>query len=149
MSRRRKRGRPALLWFDGRAAIAMPVGTSLVIDPGGKGARIRGRVIDRTRGSVVLSLGGGRTRVLPSYRIARARVVEGRLEDGTLVVRFGVPADEWRGGIVRHDGQLVYVETLTGFEWLDEDELEDIEERLAPPPPIPAPRGRPRLNALR
>lgn len=109
----------------------MPVGAALVIDIGGNRPRLRGRVIDHEGNTVVLSLGGDRRAALFASDIVRARVVPGRLDDGDLVVRFGVPENVWRGGILRHDGQRVYVETLDGLAWMDEDELESADERAA------------------
>lgn len=129
MAAQRGRGRPPLAWFSGGAAAALPVGTAVVLDLGDRGTRIRGRTVSSVAGELVVLVGPDRYRTVPVESIARARVVAGRLEDGDPVVRPGVPARDWRGGIVRHDGRRVYVETLTGFEWIDEDELEHAEAR--------------------
>lgn len=55
---------------------------------------------------------------------ARVRTVGGVFADGDLVLRRGVPETSWRGGVVRSlPGRRVVVETLAGFEEVDEQDL--------------------------
>jgi hypothetical protein len=81
--------------------------------------------------------------------ITRARVIAALLEDGDPVVRKGVPAAEWRGGVIRTGtnpatGRTgVLVEATDGIAWHDEDDLELVDDTPAPA----RRRGRPRAAA--
>lgn len=119
-----RRGRPPLRWLTGQQLAALPWGTAVVVDRGLKHSVLRGRIAGL---DTELHLAGGEH--FPITGRTRGRVVNGLFDEGDLVLRRGVPAAEWRGGVIRCKGREVYVESTAGVEWLDEDLLERVEDR--------------------
>ena len=120
-----RRGRPPLSWLGPTALKQLPAGTALVVDPGSHRPTLRGRLEGVAGNELVLS--GDRTVLL--RRGVKGRVVSAVYEPGDLVLRRGVSEHEWRGGVVRCRGVDVLVESIDGFEWVREMDLETPDER--------------------
>lgn len=117
---------------------AVPPGTAVSYETRSHRGRCRGRLASVVAGEVTF-LAFGEEHTLPLAHVRNPRVVRGLYEPGDPVVRVGVPEADWRGGVVRCVGRRVQVETLAGFGWLDETDIEPAERRhrLAPLPPGP------------
>jgi hypothetical protein len=147
--RPRKAAKPAP-WLTGLQVSRLPYGTALTYeDPSHRGPRIRGRLTAVIAGDLTVATATGEEHTVAITAIHRARVIASLLDDGDPVVRRGIPAGKWRGGVVRTGTNPatgrpgVYVETLEGFAWWDESELELVVDEEPPP----ARRGRPRAAA--
>lgn len=145
MSRQRnKPGRPPATWLSPEAITRLPVGVVISVERiGAHTARLRGRITHTTRTSVQLTTTRGSVTLL-SHHIKRARIVDDLYEPGDPVLRPGVPAESWRGGVVRSQGTDVLVEQIGGeYAWFPEDQLEpaearDLAEPLLPRGPVPS-----------
>jgi hypothetical protein len=109
----------------------------LVEKRGRHGPRITGRITSVSDHTVALATTLGE-RSLPTEQIKRARTVPALYAPGDPVLKRHVPADTWRGGVVRTEGTDVLVEQVGGdFVWLPEDALEPAGARdPAGPPPL-------------
>lgn len=139
-----RRGRPPLQWLTWADLMRLPAGTPVLIDRGQHEYRTVGRVISRVGGRLRIVTRDGTAQVLDPPDLERARVVEGFYDPGDPVLRRGVLAREWRGGVVRTEGTRVLVETVGGVEWVPEEQLEhpddrDARERAAQPKYKPGP----------
>lgn len=150
MSRQTSRpasGRPPRQWLSSDAVTHLAEGVTVAIELLGRHQpRTVGRVLDATATSVHLRTATGEV-AIDTVRIKRACVVPGLYEPGDPVLRRGVPASEWRGGVVRLDATAVLVEQISGeFAWFDETALEPASARDQGPPaerrgPVPARAG--------
>lgn len=119
-------------WLSWNELTQLPVETALLVDSGEHGVRTRCRVLEVSPEALTVWLRDGTTRTLTDGSFRRARVVDSIYDEGDPVLRVGVPADEWRGGVVRTLAPgLVRVESLEGFEDREEWELEAPEDREA------------------
>lgn len=143
MSRTRatRRGRPPLEWLSGDRATDLATGTAVSIERTGRhGNRLVGRILGRTIAgptdtTLTITTTTGEVTVTTAS-IRRLRVVPSLYEPGDPVLRPGIPADVWRGGVVRTAGSDVLVEQLDGsFAWFTEADLEPAEARDASPLP--------------
>jgi hypothetical protein len=128
---KRGRGRPPLPgWMPASALAKLPAGVAVHLDLGKHRRAMRVRTAFVSVDEVHVTQAGGEPLMFPMDAIVRARVVTGLFESGDAVLRRGVPAAEWRGGVVRCRGAEVYVEQIdASFTWLDESELEHAEAR--------------------
>lgn len=124
MAAGRKPGRPPLAWLTPDQLAGLPAGTAVWIDRS-NGHGYKGRILMAVGDQLELADG----RLVDLTRITRARVLDGLFESGDLVVRRGVDEADWRGGVVRCDGLMVFVESTGGDGWVPEDELERPEDR--------------------
>jgi hypothetical protein len=134
----RRRGRPPLKWLDAAGLHALPVGTAVLVETGGRHAnRLTGRIRSHSASATTIATPTGEV-TLPGNAVKRARTVEAVYEPGDPVVRRGISADAWRGGVVRTEGTQVLVEQIGGaFAWFAEDDLEPPESRDEALPELP------------
>ena len=136
------RGRPTHTWVDGDACATLPIGTVLAIEPYGRHtARLRARINAATDTRLELTTTTGEA-TMKVTSIRRARIVANLYEPGDPVLLRHIPATRWRAGVVRHEGTRVLVETMAGFEWVAEADIEPAEVRDRLPAlkrgPVPA-----------
>lgn len=136
-----RRGRPPLAWLTAASTAGLPAGTAIAVETTGKHtARTVGRIRQVVGGRIDLDTPRGEV-TLETSQIRRARIVGELYEPGDPVLRRHVPADEWRGGVVRTEGTDVLVEQIGGaFGWFPEADLEpaDVRDEAAPAlPPGP------------
>lgn len=133
-----RRGRPPLAWLTPDQIRALPVGTAVVLDTTGRHQRLLGRITGApgNRLTVATPLEGEVD--LGPLDVKRGRQVDALYEPGDPVLKVGVDAAIWRGGVVRTDGTDVLVEQLDGtFAWHSEADLEPAEARDPKPPVLP------------
>lgn len=115
----RHRGRPAFAWLTVEQVRQLPQGTAIVLDRGTHKASARGRLIQVTARIVKLS-----TTEVEVGEVKRARVVTDVFEPGDAVVKRGVSASVWRGGVVAVRDGSVQVEQIDGsWVWMPEAAL--------------------------
>lgn len=132
-----RRGRPPLEWLTPDQLRALPLGTAVSLDTSGRHKRLLGRITSTGTTLTVASPLEGTVELGP-LDIKRGRQVDALYEPGDPVLKRGVDARTWRGGVVRTDGTDVLVEQLDGtFAWHPEDDLEPAEARDPKPPVLP------------
>jgi len=141
-----RRGRPPLDWIDTTQMLALPAGTAVTVETRGRRTtRLVGRITAVTDHTLTIATPTGGVELHES-RIVRGRVVASVYEPGDAVLKRHVPADVWRGGVVRTEGTDVLVEQIetapdgtatTGFGWIPEDALEPAEARDPVLPQLP------------
>lgn len=132
-SPRRRPGRPPLDWLSWEGVLEVEPGTALHVDaPGLHEMRVVGRVRLATRRRLTLRMRDGEDKVVTVDKFRRAREVAGLFKPGDPVLRRGVSFGDWRGGVIRSDGDRVLCELPDGStEWRDEAELEHADDRAA------------------
>ena len=134
---KRSQGRPPLNWLTLDGIRRLPVGVAVTVQLHGTNTfRVVDRITATDDTSVQLQTPRGPVTLL-NRNVKRARVVSRVFEAGDPVVRVGVDATTWRGGVVRTDGHEVMVEQIDGsFAWFPESDLEpaDVRDVKRPPP---------------
>lgn len=131
IGRQRRPGRPTLAWWTWEQLAAASPGTAVLVDRGDRESRLTGRVeLSDRPDEVVLRARTGRLSVLRAQDVVRVRPVRGLFEDGDPVLLVGVSPHRWRGGVVRTEHDQVYVETVSGFEWITESRLRGADDEV-------------------
>lgn len=129
----KRRGRPPLDWLTPEQLAELPGGTAICLETYGRhSARTIGRITTSTADALHLVAEAP----IPWLRVRRGRVIARLFEPGDPVLRRGIPATNWRGGVVETQGTDVLVEQIGGaFAWFPEAELVSAD---TPQPPSPA-----------
>lgn len=129
---------PAHDWLTPEATTRLAAGTAVAVETVGRHApRIVGRITAASSDRIELDTPRGE-RTVDTIRIKRARVVPSPYQPGDPVLMRHMPAEQWRGGVVRTDGTDVLVEQLDGtFAWLPEAALEPADARDPVLPQLP------------
>lgn len=136
-ARRKPTGRPPMTWLTPEALRALPVGTAVSVETFAHGPRLVGRIAALTDTHMLLT-GATDDPLVGWSKVKRGRVIAAIYGPGDPVLRRGVSAADWRGGVVRTEGSDVLVEQIDGtFAWFPEADLEPAEARDAAVPATP------------